>query len=630
MSKPISFLDALAERYGSEDTTEYEANAFLVGFGGRNAKNNKKWEMVGMEKTRKQQSQHGRLQTIVLKDAMVAVPEATAGEIKEAQLSRATEVDLSGNFELSVADIEVIVASVPNLQLLQLNRIPLLLTAAERANMQARLIAEGRIEIVPKVGAKDATAVEMVAKVIPALPSAFLNAPPAAESDAAPVPIPGIGSRLLTATWPNITQLVLNGTGLTSLLPLRGLTLARCEEIHLDMNNISALFPSSEVTDGGASSSLRSQFAGLANVKIVSLALNQLATWAGDSGLHLLRVHAFPKLTSLFVGGNPLPNLPLRELEALPAATEATDADVDECAPMAHLRALLANLVALDISDCAAADDYVTTLAALARFAPAVAALRVSYEALFADKKLFPTESIARNLTIASLPGLATLNRAAVRPKERVDAELYYVQRAVSEMPELRAQRFAVEAAAADSGALPAPATAAEVAAMTFAELTAGFPSSSADEKDNEEGSAEALIAKAVAAYPRYFELRQLYRHVIISQQRGGGAGDGSGAGGNGFMIDVTIRADAFADQHKRLPASLTIQKAKALAAALFSGLDASQMELSFWVTAGRGDNVAIPLVLDNDMQSLGFYGVPSGATLKIRDLREKQFVRKQ
>ena len=243
MSVATTFLAAVGDRYGAVDeqldTYDFSVSSNKTG-------KVKKWEMVGMEKTRKQQSQHSRLATIVLKDAGITTAEETPGEIKEAAMNRVTELDISGNASLSMPDVDLIVQSLPAVTLVQLNRIPVLAS-----------------------------------------------------------------SPTLTFAWARVRQLVLNGTGVSSLEPLRGLNMPCLEELHLDNNRLAGVLLSSIRSDDGLY--VVEPFGGLPNVHLVSIGQNDFTQWhtaptgtctpeMASLGFDYLPF-AFPKLASLVLCG---------------------------------------------------------------------------------------------------------------------------------------------------------------------------------------------------------------------------------------------------------------------------------------------------------------------------------------
>ena len=136
-------------------------------------------------------------------------------------------------------------------------------------------------------------------------------------------------------------------------------------------------------------------------------------------------------------------------------------------------------------------------------------------------------------MVIATLPNITTLNRAKVRPKERVDSELFYVQRELSET--------------------------------------------------NEEVRQEQ--------YPFTAALREKHKDVVLALLREGE----TASSGAHIMLDLRFRCDGFEDVRKTVPSSLQIGKLKALIRTVF-GIDVNYQVLGYWSEDAAAVTAATPL----------------------------------
>lgn len=314
-------------------------------------------------------------------------------------------------------------------------------------------------------------------------------------------------------SW-NVTKLVLNFTGIDKIDALASVRLPKLEELHLDGNKLATL----RFTIAG----LTQQFAG---VKRLSLAQNALAAW--DDGLQDCLEAVFPSLEHVSLSANPLPDLAAVAAEKL---------------------AWMSRLTSLWISDCEGISDP-RSLEALRLLAPRLDGLRITY------KYLFPTlaEAQARALVVASVPSLTNLNNASVRKKERMDADLFYLQRGLAEPAEIRERHYPL---------------------------------------------VEALKAK--------------YAGVVLSQ------GTGANASAAHVMLKLRFRMDGKAEEMKTLPSSLHVEKLRALVRTMFD-VEPPQQLLSF--SAADLGGLAPPIPLDNDLQTLAYFGVGSDAVIHVVDL---------
>ncbi|CUG92518.1 Hypothetical protein, putative [Bodo saltans] len=451
--KLVSLVDAIKERYGSVDDTDYGKDAFFVGDPSR--KRNKTWEMVGMEKTRLKQAEHSKLVHVVVRGCGINVAERSENEIADQQLVRVQELDLSGNNELTPESLDIIVQKLPALRVLQVSDVPSLMQF----------------------------------------------------SIAQPV------------SWGKLTKLVLNNTGFVMLDQIRALMhFEKLDELHLDSNGISCLL------EGGEEGTNWS----LPSVTALSLAHNSFTSWK-TSGLNNALEHCFPSLKKLYLTGNQFPNIA-----------------EDDVPSLAFMRSL--SLLCLNDNNHLTSPDNLTYIRQLC---PTMDTFRITYSFMY------PTfnESLARMMVVASIPQISTLNRAAVRPKERTDSELFYVQRGLSETDE----------------------------------------------------------QKRTALYPFTMELREKHKDVVLALIKEGE----TASSGAHVMLELRLKCDGFEDAKKTLPSSLPVGKLKALVRTVF-GVDAAYQVLSYW--SGDGALAVPPTPLDNELQSLAYFGVGNGSIIRVQD----------
>eukprot|EP00164_Ancoracysta_twista_P012627 GFYU01019876.1.p1 GENE.GFYU01019876.1~~GFYU01019876.1.p1 ORF type:complete len:225 (-),score=51.01 GFYU01019876.1:122-721(-) len=195
---------------------------------------------------------------------------------------------------------------------------------------------------------------------------------------------------------------------------------------------------------------------------------------------------------------------------------------------------------------------------------------------------MYPSEAVARYVTIATIPSLTTLNRAAVRPKERADAEMYYMQRAASSFP---------KAASGDASA---------------------------------EGGADMAIK-----FPEYSRLAAKYPLITAQLINVNGLSGSDGGDGSSSLLLLTVRlvCDGHAMIEKKVPAMLSVGKLRQLIANTFPHVPIDQQEITFWNSDGSNESVAVPVPLvevqntaqhASDERSLMFFGVANGATVKL------------
>ncbi|PWU95129.1 tubulin-specific chaperone E [Trypanosoma cruzi] len=505
VSPVISFMDAIRSRYGSPDESElYDADALLVG--DSSCRRNKKWELVGMEKTRMKQADHTRLVHVVLRGMNITAAERAEGELAAAALNRLQEVDISENPSLSMREIGIIACHLPALTVLQLSDNPDLL-----------LFEAASTTVTP---------------IKPLLMSAQLR------------------------------KLVLHNVGLRSIWQLRVLVdLPALEELHLEKNNVRSLKLLTEAEEAStphiqanAESTGNRSDCCFPNVTTLSLAQNELASWGRESGLNETLTTAFPRLTKLFLTGNRMTNLYDDDITATNSITTAAAG----CGEYAYLWPL----ELLCVNDNKTINDP-RTLETLRKLCPHLHTFRITYSAMFPQWN----ESLGRMYVVASLPGITTLNRGQVRPKERLDSEIFYVQR--------------------------------------------GLAAKQQEQKQQSEKQVEWVLPH----YPLLETLQAKHKDVIMAIYREGETASHDGI--THMMLHLNIFCDGFENVKKTVPSSMTVGKLKALIRAVF-GVAPSNQRVSFF----SGDDAVIERAteLDNELQSLAFYGVSDGALVRVVD----------
>lgn len=519
-SAPVSFMEALKERYGA--AADEGASPLVV--------QDKKWQFVGAEQATKVQSQYDRLGLVVLRDcgitcAVSPVAGDAINELQEANMVRLTDLDLSANVSLTLSEVGKMVPYFPRLSTLQLCDIPTLLCPPQ---------------------------------------ASFASA----SSFTTPSPL------LVSA---QLTKLVLNNTGFTNLAQLRSLVAVPVlRELHLDANHLTSLEvvgserEAASVAAAGAGSAIA-----FPHVTTLSLAHNALSDWRA---IGRAITHVFPALTQLFLTDNQLEDLTLPDdLIARAAAGEAPTAaeEKDILQPYRYLQPL----TLLCVKDNATLVRP-ATVDALRLLCPALTTFRITYSTLL------PTwnETNSRMYVVAALPTITLLNRGTVRPKERLDSELLYVQRGLQQRARM------TELSKTDAGASA--------------------------------GSSEEV------PYPLVDVLAAKHHDVVLSIQREGDTATSTGL--NYIMLNVTLHfvngyaaatttaaSSPQSSQAQKLPSSLTVAKLKALVQKIFQVKPVNQ-RLSF--RSGDHGVLETQTPLDNEQETLGYYGVPDGAILYVED----------
>lgn len=563
----VSFLDALKGRYGAEDDiNSYNPNDFLVGDRGR--RRNKTWQLVGMEKTRAKQSRYDRLVDVVLRDQGITVAvkdaerrdgttvregekEAFQDDLAAQRMVSVKELDLSENVKLPLSEVAKLLPYFPRLDTLQLCDTPKLLPAVSDS-------LDGHAAV---------------------LSSAVLR------------------------------KLVLNNAGLSSMVQLRSLVdLPNLEELHLDANAIECLTIAATAEEAALLARNGEGWLRMPRVHTLSLAQNSIDSWRT---LAETLPKAFPALQRLFLTGNKLPNLlppqlaatantgarAAAGLESGESTATPTSASVPSCpegagpAPEAAL-GFMRSLTLLCLNENLTITDT-RTIDAIRVRCPSLDTFRITYSTLLPHWN----DTLSRMFVVASLPTVQTLNRAQVRPKERLDSEIFYIQRGL-------AQREAIEAA----------------------------------QREDDEAAAAAVKEqfKDEPEYPLLDVLKEKHKDLVMSIYKEGATASSDGS--SHLMLDVRLRCEnnykrveggealdlqrtapnVFHEVSKTLPSSLSIAKLKALIRVAFQ-IDPIHQEISY--RSGDEGVLERPVAMQNDLQTLGYYGVGNGAIITVRDL---------
>ncbi len=203
-------------------------------------------------------------------------------------------------------------------------------------------------------------------------------------------------------------------------------------------------------------------------------------------------------------------------------------------------------------------------------------------------------QSEARQLLIARVAGLTRLNGAEVSQRERADAEKSYLRRVARELGRIAGEE---EGGGGGGGGV---------------------------EKGKRR---EALLREE---HPRWLELLKQHGDAV-GMGPNGALGPASGGGGGAStlareMLGVTLVSMAassmtLAPVEKKLPGSLTVAQLKQLCHKLF------RLEPALQVLYYKADPQAAPTVLDEDGETLAYFGVPAGGCqvfMNERDLQQE------
>eukprot|EP00756_Hemistasia_phaeocysticola_P044861 Hpha_TRINITY_DN18645_c0_g1::TRINITY_DN18645_c0_g1_i1::g.115659::m.115659 len=338
----------------------------------------------------------------------------------------------------------------------------------------------------------------------------------------------GLGAAELPAGQPfrGLQTLVLNKTGVKwkqVAVMSHGGGLSALQVLRLDLNEITEM-------DGPPPE--------LPSLRSLSLTGNGVSSWRGLIDI----ARALPSLTELLVSGNKLPS---------PGEGEAVE------------------LRELPLESLAVADNPTTEAGWFKELGKSerLRALRVTAATCY--EGVAPQH--ARLLVIAEMPHLVSLNSSDIRPRERKEAERFYLSRACSELRK------------------------------------SGF---TATHKDDCSDLPQPFIEK-YPFYPRYAAMHGNPSEQAQASQATGGAGAGT--------AKVTLRGACGAtvgkpDVVRALPLSVKVGQLKAVIRASF-GVAPQDQKLIY---KNMADDVPCPIPLDSDVENLAFYGVGDEGLIEV------------
>lgn len=390
----------------------------------------------------------------------------------------------------------------------------------------------------------------------------------------------------------HLSKLVLNNTGFRSLAQLRALVeLPQLKELHLDSNKLTSLDvvvappPASPgpaegmaANDSGAGAAAGEVV--FPHVTTLSLAHNELSDWRAI-GVAVAQV--FPALTQLYLTDNKLEDLVLPETLVARAAAGVTLTAELEDGGVLQLYRYLRPLTLLCLKDNATLCNT-STVDAVRILCPQLATFRITYSTLL------PTwnEASSRMYVVAALPTITLLNRGTVRAKERLDSELLYIQRGLL-------QRQMDEESRGGANKVSDSATAAPLPRI---------------------------------AYPLVDVLKEKHKDVVLAIQRDGDTATTTGASYvmitvtfhfvNGYAAAATTSSSSPMTTHtSTLPSTLTVAKLKALVQKVFQVQPVNQ-RLSY--RSGDDGVLELQTPLDNELETLRYYGVSDGSIIYVED----------
>lgn len=184
-----------------------------------------------------------------------------------------------------------------------------------------------------------------------------------------------------------------------------------------------------------------------------------------------------------------------------------------------------------------------------------------------------------RFLSVARIPNLDYFNGSVISTQERVEAERRYLTLVSHLLNKTEAEQVAT---------------------------------SSSEE--------EAKVAKEsiLAEHPQFDRLREVHKTLVLPQANGSASNGGNTLASTVCNVTISSMAASSCSMEplvRRLPGSLTVGRLKALCGRAF-GLDLDLMSLHFRTQAD-----AFPVELDNDDNSLLYYGVCDGAEILMNEI---------
>lgn len=207
---------------------------------------------------------------------------------------------------------------------------------------------------------------------------------------------------------------------------------------------------------------------------------------------------------------------------------------------------------------------------------PALEQLRMSHIPLFVGM----SASEARAMIVGRLMKLTVFNASVIKQRERRDSEKAYLRCVMREQ----------NATVSSSGS----------------KLSAS--------------NTECDLSTLLIAHPRYTELMSCYaEEMIVPSGRNDSTGPRNLASELITIKIINVTSSNVSPQEpsteKRLPITLTVGKLREMLGQLY-GLDPECHQLAL-----RMDKDSIPIVLDDDDSSLGFYGAVDGSEIFINEI---------
>ena len=231
--------------------------------------------------------------------------------------------------------------------------------------------------------------------------------------------------------------------------------------------------------------------------------------------------------------------------------------------------------------------------------------------------------AVARRTVIARMGKLKALNGSEVRPREREDAERFYLRQVALEYPEggLPADAIVESADAAPTDISDAAAPAAEPATDQYGRPLQPSGGGASGGGGAGGGKTELRVpegeewAALVAKHPRWAALL-VHHGTHVTRSSGGAASSGVIAN---ELLEVSLRAISAESAHlptvsRKLPGGLPLKSIKLIAYQLFK-VEPTKM-LLFYTPPGQDKD--IPEELDDDSKSLADLGVVAGGTIVI------------
>lgn len=187
----------------------------------------------------------------------------------------------------------------------------------------------------------------------------------------------------------------------------------------------------------------------------------------------------------------------------------------------------------------------------------------------------------ARAGTIARLPHLKVLNASEISEKERIEAERRYVSHVARDIYSMKTQL-------------------------------------SSDKDQKSDGSIQDLFSQLNldSKYPLFLHLMEKHKESMLLSQSNTNYGNAI----ENSAVNITIKSMAaesctLEPLKRRLPTSLKVSRLKMMCARVF-GLDVDLQSLHF-----RNEGDAFPIELDDDENTLGYYGVSDGAEILMNEV---------